>query len=158
EKTPAATRGFAEKMRPITEEASRAGGTANKTNAGVNSKVGTIGTIGKVSAVGTAVVSTYNIATAENKTEAVMKEGTVLTGAIVGGEVGAEVGLAVGGPWGALIGGAAGSIVGAVVGEQVFAPSQSNMDNSNNYDDSGRYLVPQDATGRIKVEEPKLIR
>jgi hypothetical protein len=42
---------MSEKMKPMSGDASRTGGTANKTNAGVNSQAETFGKIGKISAV-----------------------------------------------------------------------------------------------------------
>lgn len=155
EKTPAITRTMAEQMRPIGEESSRTGGTASKTNSGVNSKVETIGKIGKVAAVGTAAVSVYNVATAEDKGKAVVTEGGSIAGAIAGGEIGAEMG-AFGGVPGAIIGGVVGAIIGGVVGETVMEGSMSSPSVPNNFDARGNYIVPQDNTARIQVDKKSL--
>ena len=119
EKTPAVMREVAEKMRPSSGESARVGGTASKTNAGVNNMVGKLGTVGKVVGVASIGISVYNIATAENKPKAVATEGGALVGAIAGGEVGAETGAAIGvwfGGAGALPGAAIGGVVGAIGG------------------------------------------
>ena len=122
-KTPAVMREVAEQMRPSSGESTRVGGTASKTNAGVNNMVGTLGKVGKVAGVTAIGVSVYNVATAENKPQAVATEGGALVGAIAGGELGAETGAAIG-VWfggagavpGAIIGGIIGSIGGGIIG------------------------------------------
>ena len=85
----------AEEMRPISGEASRAAGTASKTNAGVNATVENLGNVGKIAGVASVGIAVYNVSTAENKPQAVCKEGGALVGAVIGGELGAKVGAAV---------------------------------------------------------------
>jgi hypothetical protein len=123
EKSPTVTRQLAEKMRPMSEEASRLGGTASKTNTSVNSQVETMGKIGKAAAVVAVGVAVYDVATSDNKPKAVIRNGGALVGAAVGGELGAKTGAAIG-VWfggagavpGAIIGGIIGSIAGGIVG------------------------------------------
>ncbi|WP_164714412.1 DUF6443 domain-containing protein [Chitinophaga rhizosphaerae] len=130
-KTPAVMLEVAEKMRPSSKEASRTGGTASKTNAGVNKTVDRLGTLGKIGGVAAVGISVYNVSTAENKPKAIAREGGALLGAAVGGELGAKVGAGIG-VWfggagalpGAIIGGIVGSIggglIGAFTGETIY--------------------------------------
>jgi RHS repeat-associated protein len=121
---PTITKEYSEKIRPIKDEASRAGGTANKTNTSISETAGTLGSVGKALGVVAVGVSVYNVATADNKVQAVAEESGALTGAIVGGELGAKAGAAVGAFFGgagalpgALIGGLIGSITGGIIGK-----------------------------------------
>lgn len=84
---------MAENMRPMSGEGSRIGGTANKTNSGVNNTVGMLGTAGRVAGVACVGISVLNVATAEDKSQAVATEGGDLVGAVVGGEIGAAIGV-----------------------------------------------------------------
>jgi len=123
EKSPTVTKELAEKMRPMSDEASRVSGTASKTNSSVNSQVETMGKIGKAATVVAVGVAAYDIATSDNKPKAVARNGGALVGAAVGGELGAKAGAAIG-VWfggagavpGAIIGGIVGSVVGGIVG------------------------------------------
>ncbi|WP_367916099.1 RHS repeat domain-containing protein [Leadbetterella sp. DM7] len=133
EKTPAVMREVAERMRPSSGESSRVGGTANKTNAGVNSMVGKLGVAGKAAGVTAVGFSVYNVSVAENKPQAVATEGGALLGAVAGGEIGAQAGAAIG-VWfggagalpGAVIGGVLGSIGGGIIGAKA-GESSYNM-------------------------------
>ncbi len=115
QQTPTVMREVAEKMRPSSGESTRVEGTASKTNAGVNSMVGTLGKVGKVAGVASIGISVYNVASAENKPQAIATEGGALLGAIAGGELGAEAGAAIG-IWFGGVGAVPGAIVGGVVG------------------------------------------
>jgi RHS repeat-associated protein len=122
-KTPTVMKEAAEQMRPVKDEASRATGTASKTNAKVNSTVSKLGTVGRAAGVAAVGISAYNVATAENKTQAVAQEGGALAGAMVGGELGAKGGAVVGALFGgagavpgAIIGGIGGAVVGGILG------------------------------------------
>lgn len=123
EKTPAVMREVAEQMRPSSSENLRSMGTASKTNEGVNSLVGKLGTVGKVAGAAAVGISVYNVATAENKPQALATEGGAIAGAIIGGEIGAEIGAGIGVLFGgvgavpgAIIGGVIGSISGGILG------------------------------------------
>lgn len=125
-KTPAITRTIAEEMKPMSGEGSRVGGTASKTNTGVNSTVGKLGTAGRAAGVAGVGISVYNVASAEDKSQAIATEGGALTGAIIGGELGAETGAGIGlffggggAVPGAIIGGVIGSIIGSITGAEV---------------------------------------
>jgi RHS repeat-associated protein len=131
EKSPAVMKAVAEEMRPISGEASRAAGTASKTNAGVNVTVENLGSVGKIAGVAAVGIAVYNVSTAENKPQAAAREGGALIGAVIGGEIGAKAGVAVGVLFGgagavpgAIIGGIIGSIgggiIGAFTGEKTF--------------------------------------
>jgi hypothetical protein len=107
----------------MTNEASRVGGTASKTNGRVNSSVKTMGIIGKAAGAAAVGVSVYNVVTAENKPQAITREVGALAGAIAGGEtgagIGASIGVGVGGAGavpGAIVGGIVGSIIGGIAG------------------------------------------
>jgi hypothetical protein len=122
-KTPVITRVIAENMRPISKEGTRTGGTANKTNTGVNKTVAVLGTAGKAAGALSIGISVYKVAMAENKVESVAKEGGAIAGAVAGGTAGGEAGALVGSAFGgvgavpgAFVGGIVGSIVGAIVG------------------------------------------
>ena len=124
ENLPTVTKEYSEKIRSIKDEASRTGGTANKTNAAINESAGTLGKVGTGLAVVAVGVSVYNVATANNKVQAVAEEGGALTGAIVGGELGAKAGATIGSFFGgagavpgAIIGGIVGAIVGGIIGK-----------------------------------------
>lgn len=56
--------------------------------------------------------SVYNIATAENKPQAAVRELAGWGGAAVGAEALGSFGASIGGPWGALIGGVIGGMLG----------------------------------------------
>jgi RHS repeat-associated protein len=114
-KTPAVMREVAEQMRPSSGESTRVGGTASKTNAGVNNMIGTLGKVGKVAGVTAIGVSVYNVAKAENKPQAIATEGGALVGAIAGGEIGAQTGAAIG-VWFAGAGAVPGAIIGGIIG------------------------------------------
>ena len=76
EKSPAVMKAVAEEIRPISGEASRAAGTASKTNAGVNATVENLGNVGKIAGVASVGIAVYNVSTAENKPQAAAeKEG-----------------------------------------------------------------------------------
>lgn len=122
-KTPAVMKAVEENMRPISSEASRAGGTASKTNAGVNKLVSNLGTAGKASGVLSVGMAVTNVALADDKPKAATKEVGALAEAIMGGEAGAKIGAGVGAFFGgggavpgAIIGGAFGAIGGGLVG------------------------------------------
>ena len=125
-KTPAISKTIAESMRPISEEGTRAGGTANKTNTGVNEAASKLGKVGKVMGAASVGIAAYNIATAEDKGQAVATEAGSFAGAIAGGEAGATIGAGIG-VWfggagavpGAVIGGIVGSIAGSFAGAEV---------------------------------------
>ena len=123
--TPTEYAAVAEAMRPIGEEGSRTGGTVNKTNANVNSKIKIAGKLGRGAVVLSAGVSVYNITTAQDKTRAVTGEAGAWGGALIGGGLGAKGGAAVGAFFGgvgavpgAFIGGIVGGAAGAIVGEE----------------------------------------
>jgi len=122
-KTPAIMKAVAEKMRPISIEATRAGGTASKTNAGVNKLVANLGTVGNAAGVLAVGMAVTNVALADDKTKAATQEVGALAGAIMGGEIGAKFGAGVGAIFGgggavpgSIIGGAIGAIGGGFVG------------------------------------------
>ncbi|TKG90710.1 hypothetical protein EYV94_22865 [Puteibacter caeruleilacunae] len=117
--TPAVLKAKAEKMRPMKSESTRVNGTANKSNAAVNNKVKTYGKVGRANLAAGVVVSTVNIATADDKSLAVAQEGGAWTGAIMGGELGAKGGAVIAGLPGAIIGGLGGAIAGGIVGEKI---------------------------------------
>jgi hypothetical protein len=108
---------LAEAKAPMSGEAARIAGTANKTNAAVDSAMQTAGKAGTALLVVGVGVSAYNIATAPEgqKLEAAVKEGGTWAGALAGGEAGAAVG-ALAGPAGAVVGGIGGAVVGAIAG------------------------------------------
>ena len=120
-------RAIAESMRPIGQEATRAGGTASKTNSGVNRALRNAGRLGRVSAGIGVGISIYNIGTApaSQRGRVAAQEGGALAGSLSFGYAGAAAGAAIGGFFGgvgavpgALIGGLIGSIGGAFLGEQ----------------------------------------
>ena len=134
ENTPTVMKEVAEKMRPMSGESSRTGGTASKTNAGVNETVETLGGVGKVMGVAAVGISVYNVATADNKVEAASRETGALAGAIVGGELGAKAGAGIGVLFGgagalpgAVIGGLIGSIVGGIIGNGAGQEAYDNF-------------------------------
>jgi len=114
-KTPIVTRRMAESMRPISGESKRIGGTANKSNVGVNKAVETLGKVGKAAGVAGIGISVYNVAAAEDKSKAVAEEIGAIAGGIAGGEAGALVGSAIGAGFGG-IGAVPGAIIGAIIG------------------------------------------
>lgn len=125
-KTPQVTKTMAENMRPMSGEGARTGGTANKTNVGVNSTAKNLGRVGKAAGALSVGFSVYNVATAEDKSRAVAEEGGALVGAVAGGETGAAAGAAfgllfggAGAVSGAIIGGIIGSATGAIMGAEV---------------------------------------
>jgi RHS repeat-associated protein len=116
----------AETMRPMGQEASRVAGTVTKTSEGVNAAMETAGRAGPALMVVAVAASTYNVATAENKTRALAQEGGAWAGALsfggLGAKGGAVVGAFIGGPVGAgvgaIVGGLGGGIVGGIVGSR----------------------------------------
>lgn len=131
EQTPTEYRTMAESMRPMASEASRSGGTASKTNSGVNQGMDFVGNMGKGFLVFGAAQSAYNISTAENTGRAVTQEAFTWAGAVAGGEAGAEIGAGIG-VWicgggavpgafiGGIVGGAVGGFVGSDAGGQAY--------------------------------------
>ncbi|WP_437922388.1 RHS repeat-associated core domain-containing protein [Sphingobacterium sp. LRF_L2] len=122
-KTPAVMKAVAENMRPISGEATRAGGTASKTNAGVNKLVSNLGSVGKASGVLAVGMAVTNVTLADDKPKAATHEVGALAGAVMGGEAGAKIGAGVGALFGgggavpgAIIGGVVGAIGGGLVG------------------------------------------
>jgi len=118
-KTPQPYKAMAESKHSMANEATKVGGTANKTNAGVNQAMNITGKVGKGLLVVGAATSVYNVATAENTTKAVVQEAGTWAVAIAGGKVGASAGAAIGGGVGALfagVGAAPGAVVGGIVG------------------------------------------
>lgn len=112
--TPTITKTMAENMRPIAKEGTRVGGTANKSNAGVNKLAGKLGAGGKLLGVAGAGLSVYNVATADDKSQAVAKEGGAMAGAIIGG----------------IVGSIGGGIIGSFVGEETHDAVEQVIDNS----------------------------
>ena len=126
DKTPQPYKAMAESKHSMSNESSKVGGTANKTNSGVNKAMNITGKVGKGLLVVGAGMSAYNIATAENKTRAVAQEAGTWTGAIAGGKAGASAGAAIGAFFGgvgavpgAIIGGFIGSVTGGIIGNEV---------------------------------------
>ena len=121
-------RSLAEAMRPAAAEASRAGGTASKTNAAVDQAMGGAGVVGRGLLVVGAGISVANVASAPEGQRglAIAQEVGGWTGAWAFGSAGAEGGALVGafgGPAGAAVGATVGGVVGAVYGG--FAGSQA---------------------------------
>jgi|GEM_PF-173890 len=113
--TPPVMQEVAENMRPINAEGSRSGGTANKTNVGVNKTVDALGKVGKGLAVISVGTSVYNIATADDKIRQTTKEVGGTAGAVGGGVLGAKIGTAIGALFGG-VGAPVGAAVGAFIG------------------------------------------
>jgi RHS repeat-associated protein len=116
-KTPAVVNQVLEKIRPMSGEPARTGGTANRSNPRFNSAGKVMGAVGAVGLATSVAVSSYNIVNSDNKPQAVMRESTAFTGAVVVGEAGAEAGGLLFSLPGAVIGGIGGAIVGGIVGD-----------------------------------------
>lgn len=118
-------RQVAEQMRPAALEAARTGGTAFKTNLGVNRWMrasGYVGTVGLLFGLGFAIYHIW-VAPPEERMAVLAHESGSMLGGLFGGSVGTlegfEIGLYVGsyfGPAGMLIGGIIGGISGMVIG------------------------------------------
>jgi RHS repeat-associated protein len=119
---------LAERMRPAAKEAARVGGTASKTNAGVNEGLAAAGRVGKVALVAGVAISVARVAAAEEgeRPKVAAEEGGAWAGALAFGAAGAKGGAVVGsffgpGPGtaiGAAIGGIGGGIFGSFAGAQ----------------------------------------
>ncbi len=134
-KTPQPYLALAEQKHSMSNEAVKFGGTVNKSNAGVNATMETVGKVGKGLLVVGLGISAYNIATADNTTKAVVQEAGTWTGAIAGGQTGATIGAAIGVLFGgvgavpgAIVGGLIGSVTGGFIGNQVAKEVYKKLD------------------------------
>ncbi len=114
-------RRFAEHVRPSSAEASRVGGTASRSNPGVNRGASVLGGVGRASVATAAGVSAYRIYAADSdaRPRIIAQESGSWTGALAFGAAGAKGGAAVGAfftPLGALIGAGIGGLVGSIAG------------------------------------------
>ncbi len=114
-KTPPEYLAIAEAMRPSSGESSRTGGTANKSNATVNSAMEHAGLGGKILLGLGIAMSVHNIAKADNKVNAAIHETGGWAGTLAVGEIGATLGMRFG-PVGAIVGGLVGGAIGQFVG------------------------------------------
>ena len=120
---------MAEAMRPIAEEGTRTGGTASKTNPGVNKTMQRVSMVGRGMIVAGALISINNVVSAPEAQRGLVivmsQEAGAWVGAWAFGSAGALGGGVVGAPLGppgmaagALGGGIAGSIGGSMAGAQ----------------------------------------
>jgi hypothetical protein len=129
-RTPAIGRAIAESMRPMSQEVSRIGGTANKSNARVNNNMKSLGKVGYGMGVLSIGIGAYQIATAEDKSQAVSQQIGGLAGALMVGEMGATWGACVAAVPGAIIGGFIGCIVGGFIGVNAGTEANELIENA----------------------------
>ena len=110
----------AEYIRPIKDEATRVGGTANKSNKAISAFYQRASKVAPVLMVVDAAVSVYNIASSSNPGLQAAGEVGRWSGALAGGyaaaKAGALIGTYLGGPGGGLIGALAGGVIGSIYG------------------------------------------
>ncbi len=94
--------------------------SSGRSNPTVNVRVRRLGMAAKSLWVLTAVLATYNIATAENKTKQAGREVTNIGGGVGGGAAGGAVAGIWFGPVGVVIGVVVGGALGAVMADQVY--------------------------------------
>ncbi|WP_299117523.1 RHS repeat-associated core domain-containing protein, partial [uncultured Winogradskyella sp.] len=146
-KETAVTRAIRESKRPASNEKNMPKNNPNKTNAKFDKAAKVMGDIGKGAAVFGVVISANNIANADNKVEAVAKEGGAWSGAILGGETFGAAGASLG-PWGAAAGVVVGSILGGFAGEQAVEKMINNPGNG-----TGPELKPVSTHGATRFGE-----
>ncbi len=146
--TPATTKAMAEKMRPMSGESSRTGGTANKTNTGVNKAVDKLGKFGKANLAVNIAIGATEIAMSDDKAQAATEVGFSTAAAIASGEAGATLGGSIAGVPGAIVGGLTFSVIGGITGEMMLQGSSGSAP-PDNTDSNGMYVPPADAVNNV---------
>jgi RHS repeat-associated protein len=114
EKTPEPFKSALDQSRPLSGD--KGGANPGKTNPEVNEQAKMTGAAGKVILGANLALSTYHIATTDNKGLAVTQEVTSWTLAIQFGSSGATVGSSTFGPVGGVVGGVGGGVIGGLAG------------------------------------------
>ena len=112
----------------VYEEVMEAAGRANPK---VNAQVKRLGRLGRGLWFVTAGFAIYNVAVAEDKMRAFVKEGVVIGGGIGGGWAVGAAGGALFGPPGAIIGAIIGGVLGSLLADQAFEAAASYQPSGN---------------------------
>jgi RHS repeat-associated protein len=119
EKTPEPFKSALDQSRPLSQD--KGGNNPSKTNAEINEQAKMTGNVGRIILGANLALSTYNVATADNKGLAITQEATSWTLAVQFGTAGATAGSAFG-PLGSAVGGVGGGIIGGLSGTYLGTP------------------------------------